>query len=444
MKAWIQFLKRLEGSLGKKTVDDWLGSLYIIKFDARNLYLDAQDAFHIHWFYEHIESQWLNQVQTSSGHPIAIHFSLKGQPFKGSRKKKESAKQSTTFFPSSHLEPQAQLDFFLTDNQRYLPFEVIKDWVKRPLPLKLEGENPLYFYGPDGSGKTHLLMGLAHKLKERGIRAFYIRAETFAEHVVRAFRSSMLQEFRQVYRGIEILLIDDIHLLARKTGTQEEFFHTFNRLHAADRPIIMTANCPPQQLEEIEKRLVSRFEWGLTLPACLPSQEIKRMILEQRSQPLGVSLDEKLTDFLLATFQNLHSLIRALEALSLRSSPSGHPVDPEVVQSLLGDLIAAEKPSRISPEKIIEYAAHYFGAKTKDILSRSQNKECVLPRQIAMYLCREKLALSYVKIGQIFSRDHSTVMSSVKLITKANQKKNKAISLPLQAIESRLSQLGNA
>ena len=203
---------------------------------------------------------------------------------------------------------------------------------------------------------------------------------------------------------------------------------------------MVTAHCPPQQLEGIEERLVSRFEWGLTLPAYPPSQELKGSILQQRSRLLGIPVDQRLSDFLLVTFQNLHSLIRALEALSLRNPYPNHPIDLEIAQSLLRDLIAAEIPDRLSPEKIIESAAFYFGTKTKDILSRSQNKECVLPRQIAMYLCREKLQLSYMKIGRIFSRDHSTVISSVRLIAQAVQKKNKAISLPLQAIESRLSQ----
>ncbi|MEM7174701.1 MAG: DnaA/Hda family protein [Chlamydiota bacterium] len=438
MKAWLQFLKRLEGKLGKKTVDDWLRPLHIVKFDARNLYLDAQDAFHIHWFYEHIQPKWLDQLQAPSGHSIAIYFSLKGRPFKGGRKKNVVEKSPTTFFAPGHLEPQAQLESFLTSDQRHLPFEVVKDWVKRPLPLKLEGENPLYFYGSSGSGKTHLLMGIAHKLKKRAIRAFYVHTEAFTEHVVRAFRSSMLQEFRQAYREIEVLLIDDIHLLARKAGTQEEFFHTFNRLHGAGCPIIITANCPPQQLEGIEERLVSRFEWGLTLPACFPTQELRRKILEQRSKPLGVSLNEALTYFLLATFESLSSLIRALEALALRNSHAHGSIDPEVAQCLLSDLIAAEKPNCLSSEKIITRVAHYFGTTPKHILGRSQNKECVLPRQIAMYLCREKLHLPYTKIGRIFSRDHSTVISSVKLIIQAKREKNKAISLPLQAIESRL------
>ncbi len=436
MNAWSQFLNDLERIIGQKAVARWLRPLRIASFDARNLYLDADDPFQIHWFYEQVDAQLLSRLQAPSGAAIKLHFSVKGRSFDRLQKKRDSqAERPTTPFKGSHLDPHALLECFWTDDTPHFPLQVIKEWVKKPSPLSLGEDNPLYLYGPLGCGKTHLLAGIAHALKARGLRPFYIHAQTFVEHVVHAFRSSLLQAFRSLYRSIDVLLIDDVHLLARKTGTQEEFFHTFNRLYEDKRPIVMTAHCPAQKLEEIEERLISRFEWGLALPCPTPSKALKKMVIRERSRRFGLNLEPSAHDFLLETFRPLPTLIRALEALALRGQhilPA--PMTKTTLLTLLKDLITTESAHILSPQVIIECVARYFDLKSEDILSRSQRKECTLPRQIAMYLCRDKLSLPYMKIGKLFSRDHSTVMSSTKLIAKALKKKDLAIIHPLQAI----------
>ncbi len=441
MNVWTQFLNDLERIIGKKAVARWLRPLRLTSFDARNLYLDADDPFQIHWFFEQVDAQLLSRLQAPSGASIKLHFSVKGRPFDRLQKKSAShTERPATPFKSSHLDPHALLEHFWTDDTPHFPLQVIKEWLKQPAPLSLSDDNPLYLYGPLGSGKTHLLMGIAHALKAKGLRPFYIQAQTFVEHVVHAFRSSLLHSFRALYRSIDVLLIDDVHLLARKTGTQEEFFHTFNHLYEEKRPIVMTAHCPAQKLEEIEERLISRFEWGLALSCPAPSKALKKILIRKRSHQFGITLEPSAYDFLLTTFHPLPTLIRSIEALALRGQHLLHtPMTKATLVTLLQDLIAAENAHILSPEVIIESVARYFDLTSKDILSRSQRKECTLPRQIAMYLCRNNLSLPYIKIGKLFFRDHSTVMSSTKLIAQALQNKEPLVTQSLQAILLHLS-----
>lgn len=429
MKAWDTLLTLLDEKLGKETVDEWLRRLKVVKFDAGNLYLDVQDSFQINWFKEYVTPYLSKHFLSGRGKPIKVHFTIQGKPFPP---KKEAKKEESLFNPDP-LEPHATLDEFITKGTEHLPLNILSELVEGPPPYG--SYNPIYLYGPEGSGKSHLLMATAKALQEKGVNCFYIRADTFTEHVIRAFRSTSLQEFRKVYRDIDVLIIDDIHLFSRKTTTQEELFHTFNRLHTAKLQIILSANQPPRLLEEIEERLVSRFEWGITLSMNPPTEEERITILEERGRALELPLNAPIKEFLLKTFKNPHSLVQSLEALALRLPNATLPPDLEIVEYHLKDLVEKESKTVLTPEKILKTIANTFGIKTEDILGKAQNKECALPRQIAMFLCREKLGLPYPQIGRLFSRDHSTVMSSVKRVKTGLEKKEEGFLLPLNDIQ---------
>lgn len=421
MKTWHRFISSLEEILGKKTVNQWVRPFRILEFDARNIHLEAKDSFQILWFKEHISSKAEKLLLKSDGKPIKLHFYLEGQLF-NSKTHSLDEKPKEKVFPPDSLHSHATFDQFFTGTEKFLALEILRKTGKKEHGAPIY--NPIYIYGPKGVGKTHLLMGTAHHLINQNTRAIYVHSDTFTEHVIRAFRESSLLEFRNSYRDIETLIIDDIHLLARKSATQEELFHTFNRLHIAEVQIIFSGNCPPNQLKSIEDRLISRFEWGLTLSLTPPTYAAKKSILTKKIQSFSLSLDPSTLEFLLKTFQNLHTLIRAVDALTLRSHDSKISLDLEVVKVLLKDLIERENLSLLSPEKILKAVAENFGIKIEDILGRSQIKEFSLPRQISMYLCRKELSTPYLKIGQIFSRDHSTVISSVKRIDHCLVEKN--------------------
>ncbi len=276
--------------------------------------------------------------------------------------------------------------------------------------------NPIYLYGPKGAGKTHLLMGAAIALQKSGKRVFFVKAETFTEHVVQAIRLGQMQNFRKVYRDIDALVIDDIHIFSRKAATQEEFFHTFNTLHTLGRPILISADVAPMQLNEIEPRLISRFEWGISLG--LERNEMGP-ILEKKATLWRMPLSEELKALLVEKFPR--DPILALQALTLRTK--GAAVNCMVAERLLKDLLEKEQENALTPEKIVKGVAGHYGITSEDLLGKSQMREYALPRQVAMYLIREKLKWPFQKIGQLFERDHSTVMSSVKQIQKAIEEK---------------------
>jgi chromosomal replication initiator protein len=301
--------------------------------------------------------------------------------------------------------------------------------------------SPIYLHGEAGAGKTHLLTATAHELNRLGYRVVYARAQLFADHVVAAIRAGEMRAFREAYRNCDVLIIDDVHVLSRKAATQEEFFHTFNTLHVAGKMIILSANCPPGELQHIEPRLVSRFEWGIVLSLDHPSKETKAQILTAKARAYDLVLHPKVSDFLIETFQTTHSLTRAIEALVLRSHLKPQSSLSATAQltiasakQLLNDLIAVEEEAAMTPDEIIHCVAEHFGVLPEDILGKAKTRDSVLPRQIAMHLCRTQLEIPFLRIGALFGRDHSTVMSSVKLIQKGIESDDNEIGVAHRAI----------
>ena len=414
MKAWDNFLKVQEEELGKEITDKWLRTLKVVDFDACNLYLEAKDSFQALWFEEHIRIKIKSKLFNNNHHPIKVHLIAAEETTVSSKKvksKKEISPQQPPLFLSDQLDPHATFETYVAGSGNELSLKILNEISKE----QISPFNPIYLYGPSGVGKTHLLMALANRLIKAGLNVIFIRAETFTDHVVSAIQKGMMREFRKSYRNADVLLIDDVHLFARRNATQEEFFHTFNTLHTARRQIVLAGNTAPQQLEDIEQRLISRFEWGISLHLQkLTPVELKE-VLQKRLNVLQFELANEIQEFLIATFKSTtQSLIRSLEALVLRSKSNSLSV--EEAAHLLKDLIEEENHQALSPDKIVHFVANFYGVTDEDILGRSHSHECALPRQIAMYLCRRDLNLPFQKIGRIFTRDHSTVMTSVKAI----------------------------
>src|SRR3990167_2532211 len=292
MKAWTEFLKEQEKELGKVTTNKWLRSLKVVKFDACNLYLQASDSFQILWFQEHIEHLLKDSFLNPSGKPIKVHVNLQSPSLPTPQKKEDFEK----FFSPNHLEPEATFSHYIIKDSTNIPYQILTELVgyNGAPRLQMGTYNPIYIYGPKGSGKSHLLMATADACKKQNISSLYIKSETFTEHVIRAFRTGSIQEFRKTYRHIEVLLIDDVHLFSRKIATQEELFHTFNYLHTLGLQIILSANCPPSSLTDIEERLVSRFEWGITLQLPSLAIEIKEAVLVSKALSLSIHLSPPL------------------------------------------------------------------------------------------------------------------------------------------------------
>jgi chromosomal replication initiator protein len=384
MQIWEEFLKSLEKELGVETVQRWARPLEICNFDARNLYLEAKDPLQINWFEEYIRPRL--RLVNNNGIPIQVHLQVPA------KKKMVEDKPSYTILPD-RLDAELTFENFVGDQMAY---RVLRG--KEPF-------NPIYLYGAPHTGKTHLLTAFA--LASKG-KVFYVRGETFTSHVVQAIRLGLMQQFRQIYRAIDLLLVDDIHVLAGRQATQEEFFHTFNTLQMAGKQIIVAGNAPPSQLKDIEPRLMSRFEWGISIK--VEGVDAKEL-LQKKAKLWNLSYDDVLLERLAETFPQ--NPLVALQALALRAK--GLPLTTEKALSLVQDLIAQE---RVTLEEIIEAVALHFGIIPQDLVGKSQAREHAHPRQIAMFIMREKLKLPFQKIAKHFGRDHSTVMASIERVHK--------------------------
>lgn len=454
MKAWEEFLIQQEKELGTDTVKKWLRPLKVLKYDACNLYLEAKDSFQAIWFEEHIRPRLLTKFTNKSNKRIKVHLTTFKLPSKEKEQpsSKPAPKAVDPSTPSIELfrldwdqiDPNATFQNFVSAEGHYVTFKILCELTGydpdqktfNPSQIRLSAFNPIYLHGESGSGKTHLLMAIANHLQTKGLKVIYTRADTFTEHVVSAIRAGEMQTFRKAYRNIDVLLVDDVELFSRKDATQEEFFHTFNTLHVEGRQIILSANCTPQELKLIEPRLVSRFEWGIVLPLehLKKSEMIK--VLTNKINALNFPLQDKVIEFLLQQFsRNNKSLVKALEALVLRthlSQAEGRgpvlPLSLDVAQKYLEDLIKTEQQAVITPNKIIQTVAEFYGIRVDDILGKAQSRDCALPRQIAMHICRSHLQMPFMKIGDLFSRDHSTVMASVKQIQKNIDKSDNEVS----------------
>lgn len=424
MQAWHAFLNSLKDELGAENIDQWARPLKIAKFDARNLYLEAEDSFQISWFNEHIRPRLISFVSANQK-PIKVHL---GQ---GTPSPKKPYIPKPISIVSDELHPHYLFDHFTETEGNKLAFNFLKE-----LPSSLGAFNPLFLFGGKGTGKTHLLTAIAHSLKTAGKQIFFVNAQTFTEHVVYAIRTGIMEEFRKAYRLIDVLIMDDVHIFARKAATQEEFFHTFNTLHTLGKQIILSAEKPPSEIAEIEPRLLSRFEWGLSLSLTLPTDSELPKIFQAKAKALHLPTNPEMEKFFIEHFKTPSDLSSALETLALKGNLGGLPTHTlPFIHESLKDILAKNKEEQLSPTKILKKVSDHFGLKPTDLTGKAQTKEVSFPRQIAMYFCRTRLKMPLMKIGELFSRDHSTVITAVRQIENALEKKEGEVLNILSRIE---------
>ncbi len=280
--------------------------------------------------------------------------------------------------------------------------------------------NPLMIYGPSGLGKTHLLHGIGHYVRQYfpQVRVKYVSTEELTNDFINAISENRTVEFRKTYRDIDVLLIDDIQFLESKIQTQEEFFHTFNTLHNAQKQIVMTSDRPPKALEALEPRLRSRFEWGLLTDIQPPDLETRIAILRKKATSEHLSATPEVLEFIadkIAT--NIRELEGALIRVTAFASLNHQPVDLRLAEEVLKDLIPEGVEAQITPPLIMSQTANYFNITVDDLCGPARTHVLVTARQIAMYLCRELTDSSLPAIGRLFGgRDHTTVMHANKKI----------------------------
>jgi len=280
--------------------------------------------------------------------------------------------------------------------------------------------NPLFIYGGSGLGKTHLLhaIGLYTASLHAGTRVRYVSSEDFTNDFINSIRDDKAANFQRSYRAIDVLLVDDIQFLSGKVQTQEEFFHTFNTLHNADKQIVVSSDLPPKQLPEFEERMRSRFEWGLITDIQPPDLETRIAILRKKTAAERLRIPPEVLEYIAVRItSNIRELEGALIRISAFANVSHQPVDLDLAEVVLRDVISDTTIPDITAPLIMSEAAHYFGVSLEELTGPSRSRALVAARQIAMYLCRELTDLSLPRIGQIFGgRDHTTVMHAERKV----------------------------
>ena len=337
--------------------------------------------------------------------------------------KRETSRTTSQLMRSeeAHLNPRYTFDTFIVGNNNRLAQAAALAVAESP------GEvyNPLFIYGDAGLGKTHLMHSIAHFIidHDEKSKVLYVTSEDFTNEVIRSIRTgnnTAMTKFREKYRNIDVLLIDDIQFIIGKDSTQEEFFHTFNALHSAKKQIILSSDKPPRDMDVLDSRYRSRFEWGLTCDITLPDYETRMAILHKKEELDGIHINDEIIQFIA---ENINSNIRELEGALNKVLAFARINNIEMTQGVardvLKDIISPQQERVVSVETIIEQVAEHYSISPDDIRGSKRSTKYTLPRQVFMYLCRDIIGMNFKNIGEYLNgRDHSTVMYGISKIEK--------------------------
>ena len=306
--------------------------------------------------------------------------------------------------------------------------------------------NPLFLYGGVGLGKTHLMHSVAHYIlqKDPTKKVLYVTSEVFTNELIDSIRNgnnTSMTKFREKYRNIDVLLIDDVQFIIGKESTQEEFFHTFNALHSANKQIIISSDRPPKDMETLEARLQSRFEWGLIADISSPDYETRMAILRKKEELDGYNIDDEVIRYIATNIKsNIRELEGALNKLVALSNLENREITISMAEEVLKDIISPNSKREVTPQVILDVVAEHYGVSSNDIIGGKRNSEIVVPRQIVMYLCREITDTSYKAIGILLgNRDHSTIISGDNKVRDKLAAGNTSLKSNIDTIRKKLS-----
>ena len=306
--------------------------------------------------------------------------------------------------------------------------------------------NPLFLYGGVGLGKTHLMHSVAHYILQQNPtkKVLYVTSEVFTNELIDSIRNgnnNSMTAFREKYRNIDVLLIDDVQFIIGKESTQEEFFHTFNALHSANKQIIISSDRPPKDMETLEARLQSRFEWGLIADISSPDYETRMAILRKKEELDGYNIDDEVIRYIATNIKsNIRELEGALNKLVALSNLEKREINISMAEEVLKDIISPNQKREVTPQVILEVVAEHYGISVSDIIGGKRNAEIVTPRQVVMYLCREITDTPYKAIGILLgNRDHSTIINGDGKVRKQLQANDGSLKNNIDIIRKKLS-----
>jgi len=422
MNLWDQVLRQLQAEIPGADYDAWLRDTELLAQKGEKLEVRVptdRTAQEISNRFGPRIREILDEIASTRTSASFVADATSHPAFPPERSRTPSPSPETDFVPSV-FNPRYKFETFVQGPSNQLAYAASLSVAESP-----SGSfNPLFIYGGAGLGKTHLIQAIGHQLRERkpSMKVVYMSADTFVNELISSIRYDKMAHFRERYRSIDALLIDDIQFIAGKERTQEEFFHTFNALYENQKQIVFTSEVPPRDIPTLEERLRSRFEWGLTADIQPPDLETKIAILRKKAEEKRISLPNEVAMFIAERVRsNIRELEGHLNRVTAYASLSGHTINIDLTKEALRDLLAKEnKP--ISSQEILRVVANHYGIKVAEMKSKSNARPIAYPRQMAMYLCKTLTDLSYPEIGKIFNnKHHSTVIYSVEKIEKLRE-----------------------
>ena len=406
----------LDDSLTGITYDTWIAPLEIVSMTEDTITLSAPSSFHVDQVKRYNDAI-VNSFKFLTHKIYKISFTTKQE-----NDKLSSRTDNTFFIQNSNLNPKYTFDsFVIGDNNRFAHAAALA-----VAEAPGTSYNPLFIYGGVGLGKTHLMHAIGNEVLKRdpNKKVLYVTSEKFTNEFINGIKDNTNEKFRQKYRNIDVLLIDDIQFIAGKEGIQEEFFHTFNTIHENKGQIIITSDKPPKDINPLEERLKSRFDWGLLVDISAANYETRLAILRKKVQLENIIIDDIiLSNIATKVDSNIRELEGTLNKIVAKASLTHSPITFELAEKAINDVIS-QREKVISSDYIKEIVSKYFNISIGDLNSAKRSNEIAYPRQIAMFLCRELANLPYKTIGNDFGkRDHSTVMHACNKIeqeTKSN------------------------
>ncbi len=428
-QAWNAALGQLELQMSRANFDTWLKDTFLVTREGESFVIGVGSPFALETLEQRLSPMIRKTLSTIVGEPVEVRFVVQQRQRPGGQAEPETAleaemngrrngskRKSAPIIPSSllaaPLNPRYTFNSFVVGNSNRLAEAACRAVADAPG----RAYNPLFIYGGVGLGKTHLMHAIGHVALDKGLQVLYVSSETFTNEMIDSIREHRQEDFRNRYRRVQLLLVDDIQFIAGKVGTQEEFFHTFNAIHGAGGQIVISSDRPPKAISTLEDRLRSRFEWGLIADIQAPDLETRIAILRSKCQSQGASVDDEVLEAIARKMQsNIRELEGSLNRVIALAQVTGVRVTVQMASAALNDVMVNISKRFIKPETILKSVATYYNVTDEDLKGKQRDKRVIVPRQVAIYLLRAETELSLVEIGKhLGGRDHSTVLHSLE------------------------------
>ena len=422
-QAWQQLMGQLEAEMSKAAFDTWVRSAELLSYDGNCFKVGVQNAYALDWLQTRLSSTITRILGGLMDGPQEVAFIiyhkdyLEQEPLTGEVEGLLPVRSEPLLKSAIAINPRYTFENFVVGASNRLAHAASMAVAETPA----QAYNPLFLYGGVGLGKTHLLHAIGNQVRQNGLSVLYVTSEEFTNDLINSIRTHSTAAFRERYRQVEVLLIDDIQFIAGKESTQEEFFHTFNTLYGQDRQIVISSDRPPKALVTLEERLRSRFESGLTADIQPPDVETRIAILRSKADRARRTVPQTILEMIANQVQsNIRELEGALTRVLAYSDLRGEPLSLDLACIALADMIPQR--NHLEPRHVVDVVATAFGISPEKMIGRSRTREVALPRQVAMYLLRQEAKVSLPQIGAALGgRDHTTVIYACEKVSELMQ-----------------------